>query len=543
MDFGIFCGSNFEILNVPLLNSQILVKITQNKKRNFLRQRAWKEPGYSSSLLDQLLLTAFLVISILSRVGSWFNLNLARRNLAYLLPIFSGIIIWFIPPPLGVESKAWHLLAIFAATIVGFITQPMAMSALAVIALVIALLSNTLTITEGLSGFSSTTSWLTFSSFIIAKGIIKTRLGTRIAYLFMLLLGKNALMLSYGILATDLILSPAMPSGNARAGGIIFPLVQSLAKAYGSEPRKGNARKIGAFLMQIAYQGTQITTTMFLTAMVANPLMARLAEGMGVEISWIDWALAALVPGGISLLVMPLVVYIVYPPDIKHTPEASNLAQKKLTEMDKISTQEWLMAIILLLLLFLWIFGHHLGGITSATTALLGVALLLGTEVLTWQDVMEEKKAWNILIWFSILLMMATFLNEFGLIAWMSQQVGGLVNGLPWQFAFLLLSIVYFYGGYFFASKAARASAMFAPFLSVAIAVGTPPMYAALMLISFVNLSGCLTPYATAEAAIYYSAGYVDTNIWWKLGFILSLVYIPIWLILGGLWWKILGLW
>ncbi len=529
-------------MNVPLLNSQILVKITQKIKKEFISQRTWIEPTYSSSAVDGLFLTTFLGISLLKKIIAWLYFNF-RQKISYLLPIFAGSIIWLISPPLGVEEKAWHLLAIFAATIVAFITQPMAMSSVAIIALVVALLSNTLTITEGLSGFNSTTSWLTFSSFIIARGIIKTRLGIRIAYLFMLFLGRNALMLSYGILATDLILSPAMPSGNARAGGIIFPLVQSLAKAYRSDPLQGTARKIGAFLMQIAYQGTQITTAMFLTAMVANPLMAQLAEGMGVTINWLNWALAALLPGGITLLIMPLLVYFVYPPDIKSTPEASDLAQKKLAKMGKISTQEWLMAIILLLLLFLWIFGYRLGGISSATTALVGVALLLGTEVLTWKDVMAEHKAWNILIWFSILLMMATFLNEFGLISWMSNQIGAMVSGLPWQFAFLLLTIVYFYSGYFFASKAARASAMFAPFLSVSIAVGTPPIYAALILISMVNLSGCLTPYATAEAAIYYSAGYVDTDVWWRLGFILSVVYIPLWLIVGGMWWKILGLW
>ena len=503
-------------MNILILNSQIFVKITQ-KSKSVEKSHQWR-------------------ISPLAH-------NVFRPNIAYILPIFLGIIVWFISSPVGVEDKAWHLVAIFVATIVAFVTQPMPMSSIAIIALVIALLSNTLTITEGLSGFSSTTSWLNFSSFLIARGIIKTKLGTRIAYLFMLFLGKNALMLSYGIVGTDLILSPAMPSANARAGGIIFPLVQSLAKAYKSEPNKGTARKIGSFLMQIAYQGTQITTTMFLTAMVANPLMAQLAEGMGVKISWLNWALAALVPGGISLLVMPLLVYIIYPPDIKHTPEASNFARKKLAEMKKISNQEWIMAIILLLLLFLWVFGDRLGGIASATTALIGVALLLGTEILTWKEVMREEKAWNILIWLSILLMMATFLNEFGFISWMSQQVGGIVGGLPWQLAFFLLSIFYFYNGYFFASKAARVSAMFVPFLTVAIAIGTPPLYATLILTALLNLSGCLSPYATPEAAIYYGAGYIDTVVWWKLGFILSLVYIPVWLVIGGLWWKILGLW
>ncbi len=468
--------------------------------------------------------------------------NITHLN-AITLPILSGIIIWLLPSPTGVEEKAWHLLAIFVATIIGFIVKPLPMGTVALIALIALVMTKTLTLVEGLSGFSHPTSWLTFSSFLIARGFIKTGLANRIAYLFIKILGQNTLFLSYGLLATDLILSPGMPSGNARAGGVIFPLVKSLAKFYKSEPHDGSSRKIGSFLMITSFQGTQITTALFFTAMVANPLMVNLAEKIvNVKITWITWALAALVPGIITLLIMPLVIYACYPPAIKYTPEAPTLAKHALAEMGKVSSQECLMAGTFLLLLLCWTFGDHLGGITSTTTALVGVVLLVATNVLSWSEILAEQKAWNILIWFSILLMMATFLNEFGLISWMSQQVEGLVDGLPWQLAFLLLSTVYFYTGYFFASKAARASAMYAPFLSVAIAAQTPPIYAALILAFLLNLSGCLTHYGTAVAPIYFGSGYIEVSAWWKLGFILSLIYLPIWLLIGGVWWRVLGL-
>ena len=209
--------------------------------------------------------------------------------------------------------------------------------------------------------------------------------------------------------------------------------------------------------------------------------------------------------------------------------------------MGKISQPELTMALSFLLLLSLWIFGDYLGGIKSATTALFGVAILVVTQVLSWDEIIAEKKAWNILLWFSILLMMASFLNELGLITWVSQQLQGLLDGFSWSVAFYLLSVVYFYNGYFFASKAARASAMYAPFLSLALAVGTPPTYAALGLAFLLNLSGCLTHYGTAVAPIYFGSGYIEIRVWWKIGFILSLVYLPIWLGLGGAWWHILG--
>lgn len=470
------------------------------------------------------------------------NLNLNPRQVAAAtLPFLTWAIIWLLPVPSGVSVEAWHLLAVFVGTVVGVITRPLPVGVVTLIALVVLVITDTLTIEQGLSGFSSSTAWLTLCSFFIARGTIKTGLGTRLAYWFMSCLGRNTLLLAYGMLATDLILAPAIPSGNARAGGVIFPIVKSLAVAYDSTPEGGTAGKLGGFLLQSAYQGTQITTAMFLTAMVSNPFMAQIAGEMGVNIDWTTWAAAALAPGLVSLMLMPLIVYVCYPPQLKQTPEAPKIARQQLVSMGKVSFSEWLMSVIFLTTLGLWIFGDRMG-IQSATTAIIGVVLLLLSRVLTWQEIVESPKVWDIFVWFSIILMMATFLNELGFIAWLSQMVEGGVEGWSWQLGFLLLGLVYFYSNYFFASKAARATAMYPAFLSVAIALGTPPMYAVLVLTAFVNLSGCLTHYGTAEAPIYHSAGYIDTTAWLRVGFLLSLVYIVVWLGVGGLWWQLLGL-
>ena len=478
----------------------------------------------------------------LDLLTDWLSRINYRRWISFILPISLGIIVWFLPTPEGVSLQAWHLLAIFLGTIVAFVIKPIPQGAVAIVALVVVILSGTLTVEEGLSGFSNTTSWLTTSSFVIARAVIKTGLAARIAYTFMKMLGKNTLFLSYGLVATDLVLSPAMPSGNARAAGVIFPLVKSLASAYKSESYDGTERRIGSYLMTIGYQATQVSTAMFLTAMVANPLMAQLAGDIGVNLDWGTWAIAAIVPGILSLIVMPLIVYYFYPPEIKLTPEAPQLAKKELKAMGKVKFKEWLMIATIVLLLFLWCFGGRLAEISSATTALLGVALLLLMGVLTWNDVIEDSKTWNIFIWFSTLLMMATFLDSLGFIPWLSTELGDVVNNLSWQWAFLFLGVSYFYANYFFASKAARAGAMYPAFLGVAVSVGTPPMYAALSLAFLVNLSGCLSHYATSEAPVYYGAGYIDAGTWLKLGMILSIAYLFIWLIIGGFWWQFLGL-
>jgi DASS family divalent anion:Na+ symporter len=177
-----------------------------------------------------------------------------------------GIIIWLIPSPAGVEPRAWHLLAIFVATIIGIIAKPLPMGAMALLGIAATALSGTLTINQALNGFGNSTTWLNRRRVFHLRGFIKTGLGSRIAYLFMAALGKKTLGLSYGLIATDLVLAPAIPSNTARAGGIVFPLVRASAKAFGSEPDDGTAHKIGAFLIQAAFQGNVITSAMLIRA-------------------------------------------------------------------------------------------------------------------------------------------------------------------------------------------------------------------------------------------------------------------------------------
>jgi DASS family divalent anion:Na+ symporter len=435
-----------------------------------------------------------------------------------------------------------HLLAIFVATILGIVLKPLPMGAVAMAGIAATAVTGTLTISQALSGFGNRVIWLIVVAFFISRGFVKTGLGARVAYRFMALLGGRSLGLGYGLVATDLALAPAIPSNTARAGGIVFPVLRSVAEAYGSRPSDETGRRLGAFLTVVAFQGTVVTSAMFLTAMAANPLAAELASALGVEITWAGWALAALVPGLASLLAVPWILYRLYPPEIRRTPGARAMALEHLRALGPPKRSEWIMLACFGLLIGLWILAGPLG-IHTTSTALLGLVLLLMTGVLSWEDVLGETRAWDTLVWFSALVMMAAHLTELGLIPWFSQAVGEVFGGWGWRGAFLGLTLVYFYSHYLFASNTAHVSAMYAPFLGIALAVGTPPLLAALVLAFASNLFSSMTHYGTGPAPVFFGAGYVDVGDWWRLGFLVSLVNLAVWLVLGGFWWRLLGLW
>lgn len=472
-------------------------------------------------------------------------MNLIKRNkngFFFILTIMIGLCIWLSPRPEAVSAQAWNLFSVFVATVVGIILKPIPMGAIALLSLTFLNISKILTFKQAFGGFSHPVVWLIVAAFFIARGFIHTGLGNRVGYFFMKLFGRSTLGLSYSLVATEFFLAPTIPSLTARVGGILYPILKSMAKAFGSEPFDPSSRKIGAFLTLVTFQGSAISSAMFLTSMAGNPLVADLAAKSGVSITWGSWALASIVPGLCSLLFIPLFIYKVLPPEVKKTPHARSYAQKQLEELGKMKPQEWIMCGTFCLLIFLWIFGPYIQ-MTATIVAFVGLSILLLTGVLEWKDVIQESGAWNTLFWFAALITMASHLNEFGMMDWFSNVAVENVQGMNWVLGFLILSVFYYYSHYFFASNLAHISAMYAPFLIVAIAIGTPPLIAALVLGFFSSLFGGLTHYGCGPAPILFGAGYVPISQWWKVGFLVSVVNILIWIIIGGAWWKLIGLW
>ena len=460
------------------------------------------------------------------------------RWLVVLLP---GVLLYSLPLPL-LRPDQRHLVAFFVATIVALIAQPMAMGACILVSMTALALTNTLPPAVVLSGFADPTVWLIFTAFLFSRAVTDTKLGTRVAYLFIRRFGRNALTLGYSISMSDLVLAPFVPSDTARGGGIICPITKSVAEALGSEPGTESG-KMGGFLVLVAFHTTYIASAMFLTGMAANPLMADFALKIGhVEMTWLRWFIGAIVPGGVSLLLIPFLLYRFYRPASTDTEAARVHARVELESMGRLSPRERRLGVIMLLVMAGWVTSpwHH---IPNAFVALAGVSAILVTRVLAWGDLLGETKAWDALIWFAPLIMMAGELNKRGVIQQLSGSVFSYTRLLPWAVALVFLAITYLYVHYGFASMTAHITALYPGFLTAALATGAPPLLAAFVLAFFSNLNAGITHYGTGSAPVYFGVGYVSQPTWWKVGFLLSLVIVVVWLGLGMVWWKFVGYW
>lgn len=462
----------------------------------------------------------------------------------FIWPIAIALIIWLCTPfkPAGIPVAGWHMLAIFVGTIIGCITQPMPIGA-------VALLGFTITVTLGLvdmdnaaMGFGNPTVWMIAMAYFLSRGFIKTGFGRRVALLFVRLFGKKSLGLAYSLIAVDLVTAPATPSNTARSGGIVYPIIDSLAHTYGSDPKDGTARKMGAFLVFEEFHGDIITSGLFMTAMAPNLVAVALAKALHVTIPWMTWFIAGLVPAIISLICVPWLIYKMYPPEIKETPNAKEWADTELDKMGKFSLPEKMMAGVFVFALVMWMISSFIG-MDAALVAFMAVSLLLLTGVLSIQDILKETGAWNTLLWFSVLIFMATELNTLGVIPWLSETIKTSVSGISWIWVLLILVLVYFYSHYLFASGTAHVTAMYSALLGVAISAGAPAVMAAIVLGFTGAIFGSTTHFANGPATVLFGSGYVKQSDWWRMNFILGIFYIVVWIGIGALWMKVIGLW
>ncbi|WP_431262407.1 DASS family sodium-coupled anion symporter [Roseateles chitinivorans] len=482
-----------------------------------------------------------------------------------LIPAFitTGVLIGLllVPVPDGLRPEAWHLVAIFLTTIVAIILKVMPIGVMAMMAIVILSLAQVTSptskgaITDALSSFSNPLIWLIVVAVLISRGLKKTGLGNRIGLMFIALMGRRTVGIGYGLAICELVLAPFTPSNTARGGGIVHPIMKSIASAFDSDPAKNTQGKVGTYLALVNYHANPITSAMFLTATAPNPLVVDYvakATGQSLHLTWTTWALCMLLPGLVALLTMPLVVFLLAPPELKATPNAVEYARGELTRMGPLSGKERVMLGVFGLMLLLWanvpamIFGPG-WTLDPTVVAFLGLFALIITGTIDWDDVLSEKSAWDTLIWFGALVMLAEQLNKLGVISWFSIGMRDAIvaSGMGWFWVAAVLVAAFVFSHYLFASTTAHISAMMLAFLTVGAQL-VPGDYLVpfmLMMTAGSAIMMTLTHYATGTSPIIFGSGYVTMGQWWRVGAVMCVLELLIFATVGIAWWRVLGMW
>ena len=459
-----------------------------------------------------------------------------------IYPIIAGIILWITGPPSGLDENGYQIFVVFISVIISLLVRAVPMAISVLTGLSLSVLIGLISLKDALKGYSDSTTWLVVIAFLIAGVVIDTGLGRRISLLCIYALGKSMLGLGYALCTAELILGPLVPSNTARGGGILAPIVDSMSRTLGSTPTQ-SPEKAGQYLHLVGAHANLITAAMFLTGMAANPLVSKAAlDVFQIEFDWLNWALGSIVPGLVGLIGLPILINYLSPPTIESIQPIRDKIKKDIKLLGPWTRSEIFTASTLGVMLILWS-TKPIHGWGTTTVALLGLLIILLLDIISWDQMVKNYKAWDTLIWLGGLLTLATSLKDLGFISWFAENIQQYLTGISPVFLFLSLALIYFYSMYFFSMLTAHIVALVGSIFMIASELDLNPFIIVGVIAYFSNLSGCLTNYSTGPVIIYFGNSYLLPLPWFKIGFLVSIYHMVIWLGVGLIWWRIIGWW
>ena len=439
---------------------------------------------------------------------------IASAALRWLPVIATGVAVFAAGHPAGVAQEAWTTAAVFAATIVGFIARPLAMGPMVLAGLVVLLVTGALgdgkqAAAALLYGFGDTTVWLVVAAFLLSGVVVRTGFGARVALVLIRRFGRTSLGLGYSLAGAELILGPIIPATTARGGGVMAPIVASMAAALGAAP-DGPRRSTGAYLVLCGAHVNLVASAMFMTGMAANPELGRMArDQFGLSWDWLTWLQGSWLPGLASMAIVPWFLHRIAPPDLADGRLAQDEAARRLEEMGPWNWRQLGLGLLLVALVFTWA-AERWHGIPSTGIALAGIVAIILLGIDRWDSIVREHAAWDALIWLGGLVTMAERLRTQGVVDWFARVVQEHLAGFTGATAAVLLALVYFFSMYGFSMLTGHIMALAGVFFAIGAAASAPPLLLVALVSYFSNLCGCLTNYSTGPVVIYFGLGYVE---------------------------------
>ena len=449
-------------------------------------------------------------------------------------PLVMAATIWFWPVPAGLTQQSWHLFAIFATAIVSVLLSLYTLLTSTMLAAGAVVLTNTISAEKAFGGFANSSVLLVVVAFLVAQAVVKCGLGQRIALFMVSIFGRSSLGLAYSIVLTDAAIAPAFPSNTAR-GGVLYPIVLSVAQGSGSRPDDPQGRRLGGYLMFCTMASLAVSSALWMTATSANPIAIQVAHEYGVTVNFGKWLIASSVPALICIVALPLLLARLFPPGVGATPEAPAAARKALRELGPLSRDEWLTAIAFVLMVAGWISADKVH-LSVTSIAFAGLGLLLMTSVLTAGDIASQGDTLATFLWLAVLFALSTQLNELGFMGYVGQRLAGYLGGLSWPVTYVALLLLYVAIHYMFVSQSSQVLALLGVFLDVGIRGGVSGPLMAFSLFFASSYFSVITPQGGSQNIIFVGSGYLTQGELYKLGLLTTLFFLAVFLTIGTGW-------
>jgi DASS family divalent anion:Na+ symporter len=278
-----------------------------------------------------------------------------------------------------------------------------------------------------------------------------------------------------------------------------------------------------------------VSSALWFTAMAANPLGASMAQSAGVTINFGNWLLAASVPTLAAMVILPVALRALIKPEVTKTPDAPAAARRALAALGPLSRDERIVTVTFIGMVGLWASAAFIG-IDSTAVALLGLGVLLTTNVLTLGDIAKEGDVLATFIWFAVLYTLSDQLNAMGFMGYVGQELARALSGFGPMVVYVLLVVLYILMHYLFVSQTAHVLALFAVFLEVGISLGVSAAPLAFMLLFASNFFSVIAPQGSSANLLFTGSGALTQGDLYRLGAITTAISLIVYLVIGTPW-------
>ena len=474
-----------------------------------------------------------------------------------LLATIALIVIVALPHQTGLPVAGQNMLGILVFSVIIWMTEAVSypVSAVLITALTAFLLgfspeladpNKVMGTSKGLSialnGFSNTAWALVGGALFLAAAMTHTGLDKRIALVVLSKVGAKTSRVLIGVIVVGFLLSFVVPSTTARVSCMV-PIVMGIIIAFGV-PLKS---RFAAVLMIAVAQADSLWNIGIKTAAAQNMIAVSFIEKqLGVNISWLDWFIAAAPFSAIMSVVLYFVLMKMMPPETQEIAGGQEIVAKALAELGPMRPNEKKLMFISLTLLFFWATEKVIHPFDTSTTTITAIALMFLPRigVMNWKQA-QGAIPWGTLVLFGIGISLGSALLTTKAAPWLATWISA-AFGLQFASSLVILAtlaafLIIIHLG--FASATGLAAAMIPIIISLLQSVKTPgiDVVGMTMILQYVVSFGMILPVNAPQNMVAYATDTFEVRDFVRTGIPLTIIAYLLILLMGATYWKWLG--
>jgi sodium-dependent dicarboxylate transporter 2/3/5 len=454
------------------------------------------------------------------------------KKLIVILGLILFLALLIIPTPEGLSLAAKNSIALFVLCLSLWVSNVIPLAITSLLGIVLIPLLNILEVEESFALFGNKAIFFILGALILASGIYKTGLGSRIAFTLLRRFGQGPRKLLIGILLTSAALSCIMPEHAVAA--LLLPIVLEIATSLDLAPLQSNYSKL--LFLSMAWGAIVGGITTFLGGARNLLAVGLLEKNYGISIGFFEWIKYSWPIPTLILIVISVMIYKFIEIDIDSIQAAQDKLKKKMIEAGAMSVKEKKLSLVLILVVSSWLFLSK--RIDIAIISILGAVLTFVIQVVEWKDI-EEYINWGVILMYGGAIAVATSLVRTGATDWLSGAVFSHLELSP--FVFLIFLAIFTMA----LTEGISNVAAVAIILPLAYSIGDIYQINPIIITLSVALPGGLAfslPMGSPPNAIAFSSGYYRISDVVKFGVILMMVSWLVYILVAKFYWPLIGL-